>query len=265
MEEKRQKIGIFKRFWRPIVALGILIVLVLLLIGIFKFGSLLALFWFVPWIAGKISQAMGIGMWPAYILAVIAALIAVYVLALTYRKATRRYGIILALATFVAFSLVMWYTEKDYMFGPDGTPTRCVADTPYGYQYVPCSWEFHRVYKTKVIPVTREIANSMVIQEKGLPRITKLAISKDVRFFSPNGDPLVWYYEDPDGKIYISFRPEKHPHLNADLSPITPEIVKKVLDGERVAVINEIEHPRTAEGSELEKLRDFLLDLNKGR
>ena len=61
------------------------------------------------------------------------------------------------------------------------------------------------------------------------------------QFFDPvTGDPLIWYYEGPDGRIEFFDERGFHPRYAKPLLPVTPEIAQKY----------ESSHPKISEESD---------------
>lgn len=116
--------------------------------------------------------------------------------------------------------------EKDYVYDQNGASSRCYAITPEGIEYVPCSWKVHRKYGTEVKRVSREIAMNYWTKKEGFPKTSRLPNDPSQTFFSPDGTPLMWYYQNSDGKIDLFSLPGIHPQLGVQLYPISKEIVE---------------------------------------
>ena len=112
-----------------------------------------------------------------------------------------------------------------------GETMKCYAATIDGYIEVPANWKITPwgapiIRNPKVI---REIANSKLIEKQGIPRVDKVTIFKEMAFFTPDGQPLYWYYQLPDGRIDFFPRPGYHPQYKVILTPVNSEIVALAL------------------------------------
>lgn len=268
-----------KRHWKlSLLVLGIIFFLVML-IGLFKFGSILAFFWFFSWTADKLVATTGMNIWSARSLAIPIAIFfaVVFWLMFSWNTKKRRQGFALLIGSVMLITIGMFFMEKDYVFSSDGTVSKCYAATPTGYEQVPCSWKVHRIYGTPVQAFTQEMAISQWTEKHGLSNVKRVTPTKDLRFFAPDGTPLIWYYQYPDGKLEFFSQPGLHPQLGkVALSPVNAEVVSLlfnyldqrkfemiILNGEET-IPGAYPKPTTdkaGEEGELGKLRDLLNDL----
>lgn len=256
--------------WKVILAIFGLVFFTFILISLFRLGSLFAFIWVFPWITQRLIFDAGMDIWLARCLAVGISAGVVYAIYLifSWKKEKRAVGIVLLLSGFVAYSLTMFYMTKEYNFKPDGSSTKCVSITPNGIEYVSCNYSVHPIYGTKVQPLSKEIIISMETKKSGnIPKIKRIEPEEDMVFFAPDGTPLIWYYQHPDGKLEFFDQPGHHPQLNTILAPINPEIVKQFFEylneGKRdLILLNEqIADTDKSDSTGLEGLRNFLLTM----
>ncbi|GEM_PF-5035243 len=110
----------------------------------------------------------------------------------------RRVFIILSCLIIVA-SLIMFFIEKYYVFSAAGVPVKCYASTPSGYEEVPCNWNVHRVFGTPVIrdpeKIRAVVTSGWMAKQDKPPTSKKIIPTADIAFFSPGGEPILWYYQ----------------------------------------------------------------------
>src|SRR3972149_2888244 len=107
--------------------------------------------------------------------------------------------------------------------------TDCYVSNGIGYEYVDCndSLNINKYHGKKVKPITPEIA--IIIEKTGKIPIIRVIPNLDTRFFTNDGDPLIWYYKRKDGKLELFSLPGKHPQYNENLSVITSELAEKII------------------------------------
>jgi len=218
---------------RKIVKSAVLIILILCVLGaIIYFRHALSLILVIPYFAGKL-QNLGVNPYLAYSIALPLALIVIYSLSLVFSrdKEKRKSGYILSVSLFTAWCLTLYFITRDYHFDPKtGKAAICFAATPQGYEKVPCDWKYHPVYATIVFPANPDLVLAKQMQEKGYPEFTTLTPYMNMRWFTPDGRPLVWYYQDKEtGKIDLFPYPGIHPQYGVELLPVNYTIVREVL------------------------------------
>ncbi|MCX6745724.1 MAG: hypothetical protein NTX00_01765 [Candidatus Parcubacteria bacterium] len=217
-----------KRKW-PYWALAILC-LSLLLFLLIRYGEVLTFFLVIPWIFHKLTN-LGINEWIAWIFTIPITIFFLWGLkqSLSKQADKKKQGYIILSLLMFAYCLGMYFMQRDYAFDPKtGKPTKCYAPTPYGYEEVPCSWKIHPIFGTTVIPANKELVTSKILIRSDYPKVEKINPTRDMAFFTPDGQPLAWYYQYPDGKIEIFPRPGYHPQFKVVLAPVTPEIVNEI-------------------------------------
>jgi len=192
--------------------------------------------WLFSAITKNIIGELGYNIWLARAIAALFALAVTFAvfLILTWgkgAKAKRSYGLTLLSFAIIIYSVFIYFASQDNQFKPDGSHSTCYSRGLDGkIEFVSCNWKIHPNYGTPVLPVTSEIMQEFQIQKNGLPEVNKLPVTKQTRFFSFDGKPLIWYYQHSDGKIEFFDKHGRHPQLNVVLSPVSTEIVKQYLN-----------------------------------
>jgi 4-amino-4-deoxy-L-arabinose transferase-like glycosyltransferase len=222
----------------PLVSILVILclgVLALILISFFLFDDFFGFLVIFPWAAQEISDSMGIHVWLARSLAIPASLFLLYAFRSAFSVTNvvkRQQGLLILGGVMFVFSLTMFFMEKNYVFSSSGGIVKCYATTPNDYEEVACNKSVHPVFGTPVIKdpnQIRGIAQAQWITKHDIPKVDRIVPTKDLAFFSPGGEPLLWYYQYPDGKIDFFGRPGIHPQLNVMLSPINTEIASLTL------------------------------------
>lgn len=230
-----QRGGENKKIWKPLTAIFFLWLFILILVGLVKFGSLLAFLMVFPWIAGKIAETTGMNIWLSYILGVPLSFFLIYALtlALSWNNPRKRLlGLIMMAGTIIVACAIMFFVEKNYVFDPVSTKVKKhYGVTLNGYIEVPLHWEI-TPWGSPIIrdrERIKEIALSKLIEKQGLPRADQVEIFEKMRIITPDGRPLYWYYQYPDGKIDLFKLPGRHPQIPVMLSPINWKVFSQAL------------------------------------
>ncbi|MBI2448515.1 hypothetical protein HYV44_03110 [Candidatus Microgenomates bacterium] len=248
-------------------------ILAIIMIGIFRFGNALAVFLVFRSIAKSIAFNSGLPDWIAYLMAIppVAMLAYGMKMSFSFSAKKRRIGYALLCGFFFVPMMIMGFISKDHVYYPDGRPAKCYAATLTGYEYVSCEWKVHPVFGTAVKPVVPDIIHAIWAQERQVPAVERIVPTKDTRFYTTDGQPLIWFYQRPDGRIELFGRPGYHPQFgNVQLQPATSEIVLKIFEHlekeERNMVIFSNDSKKQDEISssstrELQKLRDLFVTI----
>lgn len=202
----------------------------ILMIIVFKYSML-------SYINAKL-QYLGINGNLAYAIAlplfVLSAAVTAYIFSPKPEK--RVAGIIMGTILWSIYFGYALYIQSDKNFDfTTGKIIMCYAETPTGYERLSCSWERHPKYGTAVLPINSEIINSEEIQKTGYQPVNATEPKCNWSYFTPDGQPLAWYYKHQDGKIDLFKRPGNHPQLNIKLIPITREVVEEICTNEKKA------------------------------
>jgi len=125
------------------------------------------------------------------------------------------------------FFLAMFFLSRGSYFGHiKGEAIKYYAITPEGIRFFD-SPGFDRRYGIELKPVTPDIIIKYQKKTLGMqPRRIMIESPKDFEFFDPiTGDPKAWYHIDNEGHYEFFDGPGYHPTLNAELKPVTPEII----------------------------------------
>lgn len=153
-------------------------------------------------------------------------------------KSYRKLAGVIIIVYMGIFFLSMYFLSRDSYFAHDsGNPIKWYAETPEGIRFFDTDG-YDPVYSTKLKPVTPEIIEKYKRQQmKMYPKQIFLTTLEGVEFFdSITGDPKIWYYQDTDGSFDFFDGPGFHPTYNAELKPVTPDIIislkKKLIENQ---------------------------------
>jgi hypothetical protein len=216
---------------QPLLVSSLVVValLVLVLVGWWLLGSALAFIAVFPWLLSSLTSA-GVPPYLGRALALPAAALAAWAitqsLSIVGRK--RRRGLLVCAALYIIWASSMWMMTRDYNFDPvTRAPLRKYASTPYGYETVPAKWNVHPIFGTVALPMTPQVAMAIDLQEqKGT------FVSDHDALFAPDGSPLAWYCETPEGGIELFRTPGRHPRRNIPLMPITADVASRLATGD---------------------------------
>lgn len=212
-----------------------------------------ALFYFwmvIPWLAAQLTE-IGLDIWLARAIVIPIAILFWFVIKMFFSRdpLKKRWAYILTAIIAVLYCLGMYFVQRDFAFNPrTGEATKCYAETPWGNEYISCDFKYHPIVQSEVKPVTPDIAIARILGKKKYPEIKRVTYKRNMALFGPNGNPLVWYYQWPDGKIELFPGPGHHPEIGVVLTPITPEIALKLLesakrsDAEKKIIIHQPEN-----------------------
>ncbi len=264
-----KKINIRKLSWYLLI-IGLC---VLALIGIVRFGSLFAFFMVFPWIGEQVVAATGVDARFANFMAIPAAIYMVIAVSLmfSFKSVKRKLGFGMFVAGLLAWHVAMFTVTKNDIFNPKGVAQKCLAKNFNGaYEYEDCGRKVHRIYGTEVVPATKELIALMQFQKKGIPAVQRITPDRNMRFFSPDGLPFVWYYQHQNGKIELFGQPGLHPQFNVILNSINSQIASLVLEyidkGRWDMIV--VDRPvakgegQTGETGEFAALRDLVITLS---
>ncbi|HCC23749.1 TPA: hypothetical protein DF272_06275 [Candidatus Falkowbacteria bacterium] len=244
----------------------------LMLFSLFKFGSLIAFFLVFPWISEYLELHAALNPWLAKMIAILPAILFVISVGmiLSFRRRKRLIGIILGSSAYLAFCGFMYYADANLLFDPEtGEPKKCFSARLDSYVEVPCEWEIDPQTGNPVIRDPAEIKSLNRSKEMvSRPPITieTVELNPNLRLFTPDGQPLFWYYEHANGDFELFMQPGRHPQLNIPLKPIDTQVAMRLRYPNEVT---DITLPPTSSASDpeqrsaLEKLRDHLMRTKK--
>lgn len=217
-----------KSYKKIVLALAII---ALCFFAIWLFGDILSFLAVYPWITDKFVQ-IGLNIWLARAIGIgfyFIMLAFVIPLIFSFKKANRRSGYLKLSAIMIIFMIMMYFANRDRNFDKNGENLKCYTRTPYGtIEESSCTDSVHPVYGTKVEKMTKEVAAEMFRSKNTLPEIKRVTPTANTRLFAPDGTPLVYFYQHPDGKIELFNQPGHHPTLAVNLSPLNPTIAEMI-------------------------------------
>jgi len=243
--------------------------------GIIRFGNILAFLYIFSWVSESLTIKLGLNESLAKIIAFAPAVFLTigtgYLL--TFNRARFQRGLILCSIGYLAICVFMYSVNAGHAYDPvTGKATKCYAAGFSGYEEISCKWKFHPQTGKPVITdqeQIKEIVKSQAVSENPPQVSQKVKATKDIRFFSVDGTPLVWYYQYPDGKIELFSTPGHHPQLNTVLQPINPEIAQLLLnpknrhEADLISFAEDSGAENTGEKTALEVYRDHLIKVRE--
>lgn len=203
--------------------------------GLFLYGNFLTFFLLFDSIVETIAQMMNIDIWLARIMAIFIGVmflyfVSPYIFSLNNKK--RRSGYLIVGIIFIILFAGAYLANKDNAFMPDGSARKCMAWNPMEGKYdddIPCNYKVHPKYGTEVMPVSKEMIAIKNTMQNGPGQFKRIIPHKNLRFFAPDGSPLIWYYQRPDGKLELFGNKGSHPQLQVILSPINGEVAALII------------------------------------
>lgn len=226
-----------KRTIKIVLGVSLIAFALLILIGIIKFGSLLALFFIYPWMSGSltdaglnpfVAKAVSIGM-SIFLWAVIFGLI------IKWRSgkemwcgiSKRTWGIVVLIAFFMFHALTMFtMTRESYFSQTTGSALKYYTQNPMTGEIQLFDHEGYDTYGQKAKPITSEIAKEIAAR-KMYPQ-AEISKGQIQNFFDRlTGKPLVYYYQDEKGTCHFFARPGYSPVTGSRLLPVTSEVLER--------------------------------------
>jgi len=155
----------------------------------------------------------------------------------------RRTGYSILAGYMILFYASMFFLTKDQKFDfSTGKATKYYANTPEGKRYFDAPG-FDPKYGIPLKPVDPNIARSDAFNTRPPQKLEDPKQFFDVA----TSEPVVWYYENADGKLEFFDQPGFHPKYGDELKPVTPQIVQK---NERQAMLKRDEEAKRTEASQ---------------
>ncbi len=135
----------------------------------------------------------------------------------------RRTGYSIVAFYILIFYVSMFFLTKEQKFDfATGKAMQYYALTPEGVRYFDAPG-YDPKYGIPLKPVDQGVARSETFSKRPPKKL-----DEPQQFFDyATKEPLVWYYEGPDGTLEFFDQPGFHPKYGQELKPITPEIVNK--------------------------------------
>lgn len=213
---------------KPVLLIAAIVLALLIIIGILvsgKFWGWLILF---PYLGNKVQEWLGIGYWESRAISIPIAMIIIFYLPWLFSmKKTRRTRALITIASVgTALCIGMSFAYMDRNFDPQGKAVKCVTRNVWG-QIVEtsCGPAYDSISGEPVMPMTPTYARELEIAKGGPPKFKRAILDDNTRFFSTKGDPLLWYYKYPDGRLEFFLEPGMHPVRNIPLLPVNRKTV----------------------------------------
>ena len=214
-----------RNFFRVLGLVVLILIFVMLLFNPVALIKMLGNIWDVD-----VNEELALNKWLLRALSLASgyATFYIYTHIFSFSRKRRQQGITAFVVGGILFYLLMFLFTRDYVFNPKGEPVQCCAPDLQGhYEKVPCKWKVHPKYGTKVRPCTPEMIRNMNGIE---PReIKPVRVREGIQFFSPDGQPLYWYYKRDDGRYEIFDFSGYHPRYGVKLKPVTIGVAREIL------------------------------------
>lgn len=215
------------RFPRVIAALIFIAAGVLILIGLYKFGTILGFFLIYPWLLSKILVSVDIDYHLIEIIALLTAAGLYYgVWRGIYRKHPQ-YGLACIIGLLILQSGFMFFSERNRFYSlSTGQPIKYYTINPLSGEIQVFDRVIYDALGQKARPVDFEISKEIYRQKHAKKYPNEEVPSEKIKnFFDPmTGKPLVYYYQDKDG-YHFFLREGYDTKTGLKLTPITSEIV----------------------------------------
>lgn len=218
---------ILGKFLRVIVALMFIAAGVLILIGLYKFGTILGFFLFYPWLLSKILSSVDIN----YHLAEIIAILSAGGICFGAWKFYRKYpGYVLGciVLLMVAQSSYMFFSERNRFYSfSTGQPIKYYTINPLSGEIQVFDRAIYDALGQKAQPVNFKIAKE-IYRQKNVAKFPNDEVSAQSikNFFDPmSGKALVYYCQNKEG-YHFYLHEGFDPKTGRQLIPVTSQIVE---------------------------------------
>jgi hypothetical protein len=210
------------KYFKIIVLLLLIIVITIPLIEMIYLLGIRGLF---NHFADKIINTTGINQYlaKAIIILLMIPLLWSFKWTISLSSQKRRTGYTIVAGYICIFYFTMFFMTKEQKFDfTTGEAIKYYAVTPEGIRYFDAPG-YDPKYGIPLKPVDQGVARSETFN-----RLPPKKLDEPQQFFDyATKEPLVWYYEAPDGTLEFFDQPGFHPKYGQELKPITPEIVSK--------------------------------------
>jgi len=180
----------------------------------------------IHYLVSAFREQAALNKWIARTLALIFLAASSYGIASLFsiRARRRRRGLIVLLATMVAFNVTMYYLTQQVAFNPKtGEHTRYYTFGADGYRFFDGPGFDPKTGQAR-LPVTEEV----IKRAKAAQHVVFAETSDDTHFFDPiTGTPLAYYYRSETGAFELFNAPGYHPRFSTPLLPMTKESARE--------------------------------------
>ncbi len=217
--------------WLRIIIVGIVIAIcAIAAIRIYEIFDLYSTEQLVEGYADNVASAFGISPLLAKAAAfalLLPASMALWLL-LSLSKAKRRWGNAILATAAVLYFLALWFGTKDQKVSRRGDPLQCYVVTEQGVawrdiRYLGTDPQTGRPCEAAKPYLLPKLARLNEILRSGLPLEP---VDPKGHFFTPIGDPIIWFYRTKDGELEFYDAPGVRPRGD-QLQPITKVIVEE--------------------------------------
>lgn len=227
IKKEIEKFPLSRVIW---ISIGIILVF-LFILALALTGKLLGWLIVFPYLGDIIQEWTGVGYWLSRIISIPLALGFIFFLpwSISRKKSKRTKALIIIAGMGLLFCLGMALIQMDRNFDPSGRPLKCVTEDVWGRKVIiSCGNKVHPVSGKKVVPISPALARELAVAQSSPPPVKRIVPNELDRLFTTDGDPLLWYYQYPDGRLEFFAEPGMHPTLNVDLIPINSSIAGRL-------------------------------------
>ena len=210
-----------------------LVALLLAVLGLLKYGTILAFFMVYPWILSRVTdtvlnpylaKAIAIGM-TVFLVLVVRYLI------LFQRKWKKILGYALLTAMVISHLVFLASVTKDQYFSAwTGQAQKYYTINPIDGSIQVFDQSVFDAFGTKALPITPAVARDIALQKQRNTSQSEVPGEKIVNFFDPySGAPLVWHTKYSDGTWHFFIRDGFDPKTGAKLDPVSQDVMQEYL------------------------------------
>lgn len=217
------------------VGISLIVVSLLILIGLVKFGSLFAFFMIYPYV---ISEIIGMGINP-YLSKIIAFLVAIAILfvikyVFSWRAEKRNIGYAILAGLFIVHSLTMFFITRDRFFGFQGEPLKyCCRDSISNELicedapgYCQDGTQRHSITAEEVVELKARESSDKYNLKSATMEIPCWEVKN--WFNAKNGQVLIYYEENPANNFHCYAGAGFSPITGRELKPVNAEVINRI-------------------------------------
>lgn len=212
-----------------LAGLVLLIFATMIILGLWKFGTILGFFLVYPWVFSKI---LGVVINPhlANAIALIVAIALYFGIYKTIYKRHKNWGYVCFIGIFVLQSIFTFFGEQNRFFSlTSGEPIKYYTTNPITGEVQVFDRPIYDAFGQKAVPITFRIAQDIYRQEHGVEYPNKeVPYDRIKNFFDQRtARPLAYYYLDQEG-YHLFLHDGYDPMTGKALSPVTSGIVERL-------------------------------------
>lgn len=242
---------------------------IMIIIGFFIFGAIPTFFMVWPWITSEVAEQADINIWLARSISVVTTvwLLFCFKNLFTFDARKRNMAMLMLAANLLVFCGTMYYVQRNWLFDRQGNALVRQSVQPDGsVRIVGLNTAFDPYTGRPTQLMTPDDAQVAWVNNNGVPQYEPFIPNERTRFFAPNGQAMVWYYEHSGGKLEFFKQPGVHPQLGpqAMLLPVNAQVIRRALNyiekGEGAGIVGITKQPGESldKYASLKALRDAL-------